>query len=110
MWLKYTVAWQGRLGQSNADGSEPTREDCWSRVGKNGHFKGTVGSERQQRERERRRKAGKAREAKGKAQNARMVPPSRMVLAITVKRSVTLHVNVRRRKKQAMQVPVVEVV
>ena len=55
-------------------------------------------------------KARKARKAKGKAQNPRMVTPSRKVLAITVARSVTLHVNVRRNKKQATQFPVVEVV
>ena len=55
------------------------------------------------------RKARKARKAKGKAQNPRMATPSTKVLAITVARSVTLHSNVRRRKKQAMQVPVVEV-
>ena len=55
-------------------------------------------------------KERKARKAKGKAQNPRMVTPSRKVLAMTVARTVTLHANVRRRKKQAMQVPVVEVV
>ena len=38
----------------------------------------------------------KARKAKGKAQNPRMVTPSRKVFAITVARSVTLHVNVGR--------------
>ena len=46
------------------------------------------------------RRARKAGKAKGKAQNPRMVTPSRKVLAITVARSVTLHVNVRRRSKQ----------
>ena len=56
------------------------------------------------------RKARMARKAKGKTQNPRMVTPSRKVLVVTVTRSVTLHANVRRRKRQAMQVPVVEVV
>ena len=56
------------------------------------------------------RKARKARKANGKAQNPTMVTPSRKVLAMTVAVSVTLHANVRRRKKQAMQVPVVDVV
>ena len=58
---------------------------------------------------EKERKARKARKAKEKAQNPRMVTPSRKVLAITVVRSVTLHANVRRKRKQPMQVPVVEV-
>ena len=47
-------------------------------------------------------KGKKARKAKSKAQNPRMGTPSRKVLAVTVARSVTLHVNVRGRKKQAM--------
>ena len=55
-------------------------------------------------------KERKARKAEGKAQNPRMATPSRKVLAITVARSVTLDANVLRSKKQAMQVPVVEVV
>ena len=63
-------------------------KDCWHQSGNKGR---------------------KERKAKGKAQNSRMVTPSRKVLATTVARSVTLHANVRR-KKQAMQVPVVEVV
>ena len=46
-------------------------------------------------------KERKARQAKEKAQNRRMVTPVRKVLAITVARSVTLHVNVRRKKKEA---------
>ena len=54
-------------------------------------------------------KARKARKAKGKAQSPRMVTPRRKVLAITVVKLVTLRVNVRRRKSQTMQVPVVEV-
>ena len=67
---------------------------CWHQSGNKGSGKR---KERQERPRER-------------TQNPRMVTPSRKVLAITVARSVTLHANVRRRKKQAMQVPVVEVV
>ena len=68
-------------------------KDCWHQSGNKG-----VGKER------------KARKAKGKTQNPRMVTPSRKVLVITVARSVTLHANVRIRKRQAMQAPVVEVV
>ena len=67
-------------------------KDCWHHSGKKGV--------------EKERKARKAREAKGKAQNPRMVTPSRKMLAIT-ESSVTSHANVRRSKKQAMQVPVV---
>ena len=61
---------------------------CLSRVREEG-CEGLLASKRQPR---------KARKAKEKAQNTRMVTPSRKMHAITVARLVTLHVNVRRKK------------
>ena len=60
-------------------------KDCWHQSGNKGSGKGKKGK--------------KGKKGQGKAQNPRMVTPSRKVLAITVARSVTLHVNVRRKKR-----------
>ena len=63
---------------------------------------GLLAKERQQRE--------EGKKGQGKGTKLKDGDAKRKVLATTVARSVTLHANVRRKKQEAMQVPVVEVV